>query len=62
MSAVEEERRCPVETVVRATCGCDNDLVGGGARAEVRETEEESEGGRRSNLKYLSVKTRKDAL
>ena len=44
MSAVEEEGRCRLETVVRATCGCDNDLVGGGARAEVRETEEESEG------------------
>ena len=33
----------------------------GGARAEVQETEEEREGGRRSNLKDLSVKRRKDA-
>ena len=34
----------------------------GGARAEVQETEEEREGGRRSNLKDLSVKRRKGAL
>ena len=43
MSAVEEERRCRLETVVRAMCVCDNEgggwakaLVGGGARAEVQ--------------------------